>query len=102
MGRSKRAVAREAGSSAGDSVPQGTAADVAAVPAVSPPAPAYELVGLSDSARPGWHILQWRHAGDDGEVIRSNVNPDFLRHKLTTPNEVLRGLYEWQLQQLPA
>jgi len=89
------AAAREAVGSAGSIVSQGTT-DVAAVQ-VSPPAAVYEALGLEESARPGWFILKWRHAGVD-EVIRTNVSRPLLQQSAHTTNPVLRQLYEFQLE----
>lgn len=101
MGRSRSRASRGAASreaevpTAGESVPPGAPGDAAA-PA-PPPSPPYEFVSVGASVRSGWYILRWRNAGEE-EVIRTNVNWEFLKHKARkTGNPVLRQLYEWQM-----
>ena len=82
-------------------MPQGVRDDAAdPAPPPAPPPALYERIDVIDSARPGWYIVIWRHVGTR-ETLRNNVNPEILRHKMRTPNLVMRGLYEWQLAQLP-
>ena len=96
---SSRGGAREADVSAEAVEPQGAVGDAAAQAPPPRIAPAHSLVDILPSVRPGWNILRWRKHGE-GDVIRSNVNIEFLRLKTKTPNLVMRELYEWQILQL--